>query len=237
MKSKGLVFAVVALMACSFAAAEKINVDMSAKGPVLAEGQTRTNGSMGSFSVTVSQTGPLTVDMDLGCTTQGGDGIAQTPTWYPTIGPLQDQVRLLGALYSVSGTALGFLSTDRTYYENSPTALGNFSTSYTFTVPAVGDYMVFANFVAGNTWPTTGFSWGSITQVAATGFYVYPTYTSYIGLGYYGNFYYIDDTQPPTPTFNPDAGGLPVPSMNAWGVAAMIVLLIGVAMLIITRRQ
>ncbi len=41
----------------------------------------------------------------------------------------------------------------------------------------------------------------------------------------------------PTPTDNPNAGGAPIPTMNAYGIFAMVALLLSVAVLVIIRRR
>jgi len=41
----------------------------------------------------------------------------------------------------------------------------------------------------------------------------------------------------PTPTADPDSGGEPIPTMNAYGIFAMIALLFGIAVLVIIRRR
>ncbi len=48
------------------------------------------------------------------------------------------------------------------------------------------------------------------------------------------NTTYVDAVQP---TDNPDAGGQPIPTMNRWGILAMIGMLLGVAVLVIIRRK
>ncbi len=46
------------------------------------------------------------------------------------------------------------------------------------------------------------------------------------------------DPAEPTPTFNPGGeGGQPIPTMNRWGMLAMVGMLLGVAVLLIIRRK
>lgn len=48
---------------------------------------------------------------------------------------------------------------------------------------------------------------------------------------------YIAGAQPPTPTADPGAGGNPIPTMNRYGIIAMVVALFGIALLVISRRK
>ena len=92
--------------------------------------------------------------------------------------------------------------------------------SFTTTVPAVDDYETYASAVAGATWPTTGYLFGYIDSRISTG-----------PLGPY----YIDSTQPPTPT--PSGAGEPVPALSGFGILAMIAILAGVAILVMYGRK
>jgi hypothetical protein len=101
---------------------------------------------------------------------------------------------------------------------NTPNASLNLS--FTTTVPAVDDYETYASAVAGATWPTTGYLFGYIDSRISTG-----------PLGPY----YIDSTQPPTPT--PSGAGEPVPALSGFGILAMIAILAGVAILVMYGRK
>ncbi len=46
-----------------------------------------------------------------------------------------------------------------------------------------------------------------------------------------------DEATQPTATPNPGAGGAPIPTINRWGMMAMVGLLLGVAVLVIIRRK
>ncbi len=235
---KVLAVVAIAVLTCSVAAA-KVNSSSSltdSRKVTVPEG-TRTNGTLGSYSATAQQVGSLQVQVDVTCTTAGGDGV-------PFVGitssgatiTLNDQVMILGQIYDTPwagglppGGANTFVFSNTEYFINSPVALNSFTNSFTTTVNVPNDYQVWAGFVAGLSWPTPAYAWGDITQGVSGGFItqtIGPVATVY-----------VDASVPPTATPDPNAGGIPVPTMNQWGIAAMVILLIGVAMLIITRRQ
>lgn len=228
---KVLVLVGIAVLMSSVAAADVNSSLGDVSGKVVAP-STRTNGTLGSITIAATQIGPLEVQLDASATTQGGDGI---PFYGTTTGgspvTLQDQVMLYGQIYDSPWDG-GCMSWDTPgpdwcaygveYFQNSPTALGSFAVSFTTTVPTAMNYQTFVVAYAGITWPTTAYDWGQVTQSAA--YSVVETI-------------YVDDTQPPTPTIDPNAGGNPIPTMNSWGVLAMIGMLIGIAVLVIIRRK
>jgi len=215
------------MLACSVVGAEVKSFDMSVSGKVDV-GDVRTNGTLGAFSASITQIGPLEVDFQGSVTTIGGDGV---PYPYGT-GSLNDQVWLLVQIYDAPWTGHTFSYTGREYHLNSPVALGTFTSSFTTTVPRAADYQLWVAALAGLTWPTTGYAWGSITQgLTPSGsylsFYTGPVATTY-----------VDATAPPTPTFNPGGdGGAPIPTLNWLGMLAMVAMMLGVAVLVIIRRR
>ncbi|MEN8164953.1 MAG: hypothetical protein ABFS37_12545 [Acidobacteriota bacterium] len=223
----------IAVLMSSVAAANVNPSADSVSGKVNDPG-TRTNGTLGSLTITGQQIGSLEVQVDSSVTTQGGDGI---PFYGTTTGgspvTLQDQVMLYAQIYDspwVDGCTfwdtpgVNWCAFGVEYFINSPTPLGNFDVSFTTTVPAAQNYQLFAIAYAGQTWPTTAFNWGILTQNPGT------------VIGPVGTMY-VDETQPPTPTIDPNAGGAPIPTMNAYGIFAMAALLLGVAVLVIIRRK
>jgi hypothetical protein len=137
----------------------------------------RTNGTLGSYSATTQQVGPLQVQVDVSCTTVGGDGapFIGATTGGGTI-TLNYQVMILGQLYE-SPWAGGlppygtntFVFTNTEYFINTPTALHSFTNSFTTTVSVPNDYQVWAAFAGGVTWPTANYNWGFFTQGVSGG--------------------------------------------------------------------
>ena len=223
----------IAVLMSSVAAAN-VNPSMGSVSGKVEAPATRTNGALGSLTITAQQIGALEVQVDSSCTTQGGDGI---PFYGTTTGgspiTLQDQVLLYAQIYDspwVDGCTfwdtpgVNWCAFGEEFFINSPNPLGTFNVSFTTTVPAAQNYQLFAIAYAGQTWPTTAYDWGIITQQPGT------------VIGPVGTIY-VDSTQPPTPTIDPDAGGQPIPTMNWLGMLAMIAMLIGVAVLVIIRRK
>lgn len=228
---KVLVLVGIAVLMSSVAAAD-INRSLDNVSGKIDAPATRQNGTLGSITITAQQVGALQVQLDASATTVGGDGI---PFYGTTTGgsavTLQDQVMLYGQIYDSPWDG-GCMSWDtpgpdwcaygQEYFQNSPTPLGSFAVSFTTTVPGPANYQTFVVAYAGITWPTTAYDWGDVTQS--------PAYSVVETI-------YIDSTQPPTPTIDPNAGGQPIPTMNSWGVLAMIGMLIGIAVLVIIRRK
>ncbi len=220
-----LVILAVAALVSSVAVAEVRSTDETARNGI---SNNRTNGALGSFTGSIVQTGPLQVNYGATVTTAGGDG-APLVTTVGTLGvyTLNDQVRVAAQLYDSPWTAHTFTTFNGEYFVNSPTALGSFTASFAATVPRAANYQVWAAAIAGHSWPLTSFAWFDITQgVSGSNYSITdgPMATTY-----------IDSTQPPTPT--PSGAGVPVPSLNAYGIVAMVLMLIGVAVLVMWRRN
>lgn len=238
---KVLVLVAIAVLTCSVASAtvNPSNQHNSAK----AQGTDgiRANGTFGSPTATITQTGPLQVDVVGTVTTAGGDGLTSTVTLGGNVYTLNDQVFVYAQIYdspwvdgctSWATPGVNFCDYALQYFTNSPTALGSFSVSFTTTVPAPDNYQAFVIAYAGRDWPLPSYNWWNVSQTAVAG----PLATTYV----YATL--PTPTPSPTPggptaTPDPDAGGNPIPTLNRWGVAAMIVLLVGGALLLITRRN
>jgi hypothetical protein len=226
------VLALVAIVVLSSAVAvANVNPANQASGKIPAPA-TRTNGTLGSLSITGVQSGPLQVLIDASVTTVGGDGV---PFVYTTTGGsvynLDDQIYLYGQIYdspwqggctSWATPGPNWCDYAGQYFVNSPTPLNSFAVSFTSTVPAADDYQLFAIAYAGVTWPTTGFAWGFISQSP----YIGPVGTMYIG-----------STQVPTPTPPPAVAGEPVPTLNLIGILAMIAIMAGIAIFVMVGRK
>jgi opacity protein-like surface antigen len=230
---KVLAFVGIAVLMTSVAAAD-IN---PAASKVLNQGGasgTRTNGTLGSVTIAAQQVGALQVQLDATATTQGGNGVPLVTIFNSNTYTLNDQVWLYGQIYDspwnggctfwTTSPGTDWCAVDSDYFVNSPTPLGSFAVSFTATVPAVGNYQTFVLAYAGWTWPGTSFNWFDRTQT------VYHSVVETI---------YIDSTQPPpTPTPPPPGGAaIPVPSLNVYGIVAMALMLIGVAILVMWRRN
>jgi len=228
---KVLAFVGIAVLMSSVAAAN-VNPGLNSASDKVDAQTTRQNGTLGSVTITAEQVGALEVQLDASATTQGGDGI---PFYGTTTGgspvTLQDQIMLYGQIYdspwqggcsSWATPGPNWCSFGVEYFQNSPTPLGSFAVSFTATVPGPANYQTFVIAYAGATWPTTAYNWGFITQS--------PAYSVVETI-------YVDSTQPPTPTIDPNAGGSPIPTMNTYGIFAMAAMLLGVAVLVIIRRK
>lgn len=225
---KFLVVAAAVLLTCSLATAGVNNVGESVRGDS-AVGQVRTNGTLGNFTASITQTGALQVDYGATVTTAGGDGQPLTFTYGTSVWYLHDQVRVAAQLYDSPWSAHTWTTFNGMYFDNSPTALGSFTASFSATVPRAANYQVWAAAIAGHTWPLTSFNWFDITQGVSGNYYTHtagPMATTY-----------VDSTVPPTPTYNPNAGGNPIPTLNWLGMLAMVAMLLGVAVLVIIRRR
>lgn len=221
---KVLVMVAIAALACSVVGAEVTNFDLSVSDKIDI-GDVRTNGTLGAFSASITQVGPLQVDVQASVTTVGGDGV---PYPYGT-GSLNDQVWIMAQIYDATWLVHTFSYTGSDYHLNSPVALGTFATSYTVSVPRATDYQLWVAAIAGVTWPTTAYNWGFFSQGVSGGylsFYSGPIATTY-----------VDATQPPTPTPDPTAGGAPIPTLNWLGMLAMVAMMLGVAVLVFIRRR
>jgi hypothetical protein len=227
---KVLAFVGIAVLMSSVAVAEVNSSKISSTEGVTAAAGARTPGTLGSFTISLAQIGPLEVQIDAQVTTQGGDGI---PRAFNTGGGgttvLNDIVWLYGQIYDApwQGGCTHWATPGPNWCGygseqaiNTPNA--NLNLSFTTTVPAADDYEIYASAVAGATWPTTGYLFGYIDASTSTG-----------PLGPY----YIDNTQPPTPTPPPGGyGGNPIPTLNWLGILAMVAILGGVAVLVMTRK-
>ncbi len=223
-----LVVMAVAALVSSVAVAEVRSTDQSARNGI---SNTRTNGALGSFTGSIVQTGALQVNYGATVTTVGGDGAPLVTTVGTQVYTLNDQVRVAVQLYDSPWTAHTWTTFNGEYFINSPTALGSFTASFAATVPRAANYQVWAAAIAGHSWPLTSFNWFDITQGVAGNYYTItagPMATTY-----------IDSTQPPTPTPPPPGGGnaIPVPSVNTYGMVAMVLMIIGVAVLVMWRRS
>jgi hypothetical protein len=219
----------VAVLLTSVAAAE-INTSKVKNTSNVTSAQTRTPGTIGSLTITAAQTGSLQVQVDASVTTQGGDGI---PRVFNTGGggttTLNDLVWLYAQIYdSPWQDGCSFWPTPGANWcgygsesaINTPNA--SLDVSFTTTVPAAQNYQLFALAVAGATWPGTSYQFGYIDSSTAIG----PVGTIY-----------IDTTQPPTPTPPPGGyGGEPIPTLNWLGIVAMIAILGGLAVLVMSRK-
>ena len=226
---KSLMLVAIAVLMTSVAAA-----DVSPKAANILSpdsGQIRANGTLGSVTISAQQVGSLQVALDASATTQGGDGVPVVVTFGGVTYTLNNQVWVYGQIYDSPWD--GGCSTWDTpgpdwcaygeeFFINSPTPLGSFATSFTTTVPGPANYQTFVVARAGLTWADPAYDWFNTSQSAA--YSVVETI-------------YVDSTQPPTPTPDPNAGGQPIPTVNRWGMLAMVGRLIGVAVLVIIRRK
>ncbi len=234
---KVLAFVGIAVLMTSVAAAEINPSGTQAVSPGSA-GSTRVNGTLGSLTITAQQVGPLQVQLDASVTTQGGDGVPVVVTFGGNTYTLNNQIGLYVQIYdspwnggcttwATPGT--DWCAVNWEYFLNSPTPLGSFAQSYTTTVPTAMNYQTFVLARGGLTWITPNFNWFNTSQ------YIYSSAVETI---------YIDSTQEPTPTPGgptptpPDpSNAVPVPSLNTYGIVAMVLLLVGVAILVMWRRS
>lgn len=229
---KVLALAAIAVLASSVAAAN-VNPALGVDPGKVDPPAVRTNGTLGSLSISAVQTGPLQVQVDASVTTAGGDGVPFYGTYGGSPITLQDQVMLYGQIYdspwvdgctSWATPGVNWCSYGIQYFINSPTPQGSFALSFTATVPTAQNYQLFAVAYAGVTWPTTGFNWGFISQNPGT------------VIGPVGTIY-VDSTQPPTPTPPPGGyGGNPIPTLSLLGIIALVAIMAGVAILVIGRK-
>ena len=212
------IFAVVLILVIAGSVAQaKVEIDPAQK----LIRQTESNGTWGSFSVSGGQTGPLEVTVDVSATT-AGDGS----------NTVLNMVFLRGQVYNGLWTTQTWTSIDTDTFPNSSPNL-SFSSSWTFTVPAPGNYAIWGDGFAGIYYGTTT---GGLYSCPASTCYTqtpdsccYPVTT--------GDLFYVNNIQPPTPTPPPGGyGGNPIPTLNWLGILAMVAVLAGVAMLIVTRR-
>lgn len=228
---KVLAFVGIAVLMTSVAAAD---INPSA-ARVLSPGSassTRANGTLGSVTIVAQQVGSLQVQLDASATTQGGDGVPVVVTFGGNTYTLNNQVWVYGQIYdspwnggcstwATPGT--DWCAFGEEFFMNSPTALGSFAVSFTTTVPGPANYQTFVVARAGLTWPATSFNWFNTSQSIAHS--VVETI-------------YIDSTQPPpTATPPPPSTAVPVPSLNTYGIVAMVLLLVGVGILVMWRRS
>jgi len=192
----------------------------------------RANGTLGSLTITATQVGALQVQVDASVTTQGGDGVPVTVSFGGNTYVLNNQIYLYGQIYDSpwDGGCTSWATSPGTdwcahgdqYFMNSPNALGSFALSFTTAVPSPANYQTFVMAAGGLTWITTGYNWFSVSQ---------STRASAVST------IYVDSTQPPTPTPDPNAGGNPIPTLNWLGMLAMVAMLFGVAILVFIRRK
>lgn len=227
---KVLAFVGIAVLMTSVAAAD---VNPSAfKTVSQAAPGTRVNGTLGSVTIDAMQTGALEVQCDASATTAGGDGQPVVVTFNGNTYTLNNQVWLYGQIYDspwnggctfwTTSPGTDWCAFGEQYFLNSPNPLNNFNVSFTTTVPGPANYQTFVVARAGLTWPATSFYWFNTSQVVA--YSVVETI-------------YIDSTQPPTPTPPPGGyGGEPIPTLNWLGIVAMIAILGGLAVLVMSRK-
>jgi hypothetical protein len=219
MRSKQVLVLAVLLVACSFAYASDVAATRTLPHQGLNVG-TRSNGTFGSFSVSGAQTDALEVTVDVSATTAGNGTNTALNVVY-----------LGGQVYNMLWASHTFATSGSTVIPNS-SAQQSFSQSWSLSVPAPGDYVVWGAAFAGVLHGTTtqgGYCAGAICYTQAPGTCCYPATTD--------DQFYVDNQQPPTATPDPNAGGQPIPTINGWGIAAMMLLLAGGAILLITRRS
>lgn len=228
---KALALVAFAVLIASVAAAEmnptKQNPNNTVTGPMVAE----TPGTINSLTITGTQVGPLQVQVDASGSTVGGDGL---PRVFNTGGggtvTLNDIFWLYAQIYDSpwQGGCSSWATPGPNwcgYGSNSAVSTANASlnVSFTTTVPAAQNYQLFALAVAGATWPATSYLFGYVDSSVAIG----PVGTTYIG-----------STVVPTPTPPPPLGARePIPTLGTFGIIAMIMMFIGVAILVMYRRS
>ena len=228
---KVLAFVGIAVLMTSVAAADINPSAGKVLSPSSASGS-RANGTLGSTTITAAQVGPLEVHLDASATTQGGDGVPVVVTFGGNTYTLNNQVWVYGQIYDspwnggctfwTTSPGTDWCAFGEEFFMNSPTPLGSFAVSFTTTVPVAMNYQTFVISRAGLTWITTGFNWFNTSQSSVHS--VVETI-------------YIDSTQPPTPTPPPGGyGGEPIPTLSWLGVLAMIAILGGIAVLVMTRK-
>jgi len=228
---KVLAFVGIAVLMTSVAAAD-INPSAAKVFNPGSAGGSRVNGALGSVTITAAQVGPLEVDLDASATTFGGDGVPVVVTFGGITYTLDNQVWLYGQIYDspwnggctfwTTSPGTDWCDFGEEFFLNTPNPLGSFAVSFTTTVPVAMNYQTFVVARAGLTWHDTAFAWFNTSQSVAHS--VVETI-------------YVDSTQPPTPTPPPGGyGGEPIPTLSWLGVLAMIAILGGIAVLVMTRR-
>ncbi len=229
MRSNVFVIGILAVCICSLALAEvPAGKMLNGVENVYNGDANRQAGTVGNVTVSLTQTGPLAADVVLGWDT--------TPGVYATLYTSYDAFLLYGQVYDTPwiggcNTSTGSTSCNDFISGTVHMVLGtvpsnSYSETFSFTVPVADTYqgwgIVYGGWSPGVPWlsgsgQNTGF-WLTSSNLA----------TAYSSPGY------IDAVQP---TDNPDAGGEPIPTMNRWGILAMIGMLLGVAVLVIIRRK
>lgn len=228
-----LVIVAAVVLVGSLAAAEHPSTDLTVRNGITS---VRSNGTLGSFTASIVQTGPLQVDYSATVTTAGGDG-APLVTTVGTLGvlTLNDQVRVAAQLYDSPWSLHTWTTFNGEYFVNSPTALGSFTATFSATVPRAANYQVWAAAIAGHTWPYTSYNWFDISQGVSGNSYTItagPMATTY-----------VDSVVQPTPTQGgptptPNQSELtPVPTLSALGMALMGILLAGIGLLVLRRTN
>ncbi len=197
---------------------------------------TRTNGTLGSLTISATQIGSLEVRIDASANTVGGDGV---PFYGTTTGgspvTLNDQVWLYAQIYDSpwqggcttwATPGPNWCAFNSEYFVNSPTAQNSFATSFTTTVPQPDTYQMFLLAAAGVTWPTPNYAWGFVSQSTDVG----PAGTLYVDI--------LPTPTPGGPTATPDfTGAVPVPTTSTLGLILMGALLVGVGLLVLRRSN
>jgi hypothetical protein len=180
----------------------------------------------GTISVTETHvfTGTWSVDMTMHVTTVGATS-PQTNDWMGQNGQLYYPYTWNTAhpLY-VTTTAQGFEQSGRTTNGGSPFAR---DVLYSFTCPDE----------PGGTEPTAGLwaFWLGVWAIDGGG--TATTWTTTVTAGPIPVTFPYDPAQP-TPTPPPSGGpAIPVPSLNTYGMVAMVLMIIGVAVLVMWRRN
>jgi opacity protein-like surface antigen len=231
-----LAIAGIAVLMTSVAAAEVSQSKINVRDGITPTG-TETPGTLGSLTISGTQVGPLQFQINASVTTQGGDGVPRT---FVTIGGstivLNDVVWLYAQIYDSpwAGGCTFWQTPGPNWCDWGVTTVQNATgaslhVSFTTTVPAADDYQTYAAAAVGATWnggvfnppPYAGWQWGFRDSSVSTG-----------PLGPY----YIGSTQVPTPTPGVGGGGEPVPTLNWLGILAMVAILGGVAVLMMTRK-
>ena len=182
---------------------------------------TESNGTWGNFSMTGGQSGPLQVTVNVSATTAGNGN-----------NTVLNMIFLQGQVYNGLWTTQTWTSIDHDTFPNSSPNL-SFNSSFTFTVPAVGNYAIWSSGFAGIYYgTTTGGVYGCSHPYCYT-----QTYSTCCYPVTAGGLFYVDDIVQPTPTPPPPSSAEPVPSLNKYGIAAMILILVGVGILVMWRRN
>ena len=229
MRSNVFVIGILAVCICSLALAEVPTGKMlNGVENVYTGDVNRQAGTVGNVTVSLTQTGPLAADVVLGWDT--------TPGVYASAYSSYDAFWLYGQIYDTPW--LGFCTTTTASTSCNDFISGtvrvvpgadpsnSYAETFSFTVPVADTYQGWGIVYGG--W-SPGVPWLSGTG-QNTGFWI----TTYNYASAYSAPGYIDAVQP---TEDPNAGGAPIPTMNRWGILAMIGMLLGVAVLVIIRRK